>query len=160
MFIQTHKPSRISKHLINVKRIWADNNRHSKMTMRNNIFINHRHTQHCGIMIYWFSLYLLIILMYLCTPSRPIIKRFIGKNRNRLCGDHLLVTTEPVIVKMYRKTLVNSGFYKKKLDTRFDTHRIKTGVQFWQIYRSWIQCTMFWRHGALFYGFRFDAPGQ
>ena len=30
-----------------------------------------------------------------------------------------------------RKTLANRGFYKKKLDTRFDTHCIKTGVQLW-----------------------------
>nr|DAG53145.1 MAG TPA: hypothetical protein [Caudoviricetes sp.] len=27
------------------------------------------------------------------------------------------------------KTLANRGFCKKKLDTRFDTHCIKTGVQ-------------------------------
>ena len=26
--------------------------------------------------------------------------------------------------------------------------------------RSWIQCTMLCRRGALFYGFRFEAPGQ
>ena len=30
------------------------------------------------------------------------------------------------------KILVNQGFYKMKLDTRFDTHCIKTGVQLWQ----------------------------
>lgn len=29
------------------------------------------------------------------------------------------------------KTLANRGFWKKKLDTRFDTHCIKTGVQLW-----------------------------
>ena len=29
------------------------------------------------------------------------------------------------------KTLVNRDFCKKKLDTRFDTHCIKTGVQLW-----------------------------
>ena len=29
------------------------------------------------------------------------------------------------------KTLANRGFCKKKLDTRFDTHCIKTGVQLW-----------------------------
>ena len=41
------------------------------------------------------------------------------------------ITVEPVIVKRYRKTLANRGFCKKKLDTRFDTHCIKTGVQLW-----------------------------
>ena len=29
----------------------------------------------------------------------------------------------------------------------------------WHTYRSWIQCTMFWRHGALLYGFSFDCTG-
>ena len=56
---------------------------------------------------------------------------FIRKNKNRLHGDHFRITVEPVIVKRYRKTLANRGFYKKKLDTRFDTYCIKTGVQLW-----------------------------
>ena len=64
------------------------------------------------------------------TP-RPKIKKFIDKNANRLYGDHSLVTIEPVIVKRYMKTLANRGFYKKKPDTCFDTHCIKTDVRFW-----------------------------
>ena len=48
-----------------------------------------------------------------------------------LHGDHFRITVEPVIVKRYRKALVNRDFYKKKLDTRFDTRRIKIGVQLW-----------------------------
>ena len=67
--------------------------------------------------------------LWLSTLSRPFIKRFIHKNR--LYGEHFRITVEPVIVKRYRKTLVNRDFYKKKLDTRFDTHCIKTGVQLW-----------------------------
>lgn len=41
-------------------------------------------------------------------------------------------------------------------------HRLPNGqaVQIWQIYRSWIPCTMLGRHGALIYGFDFDALGQ
>ena len=35
----------------------------------------------------------------------------------------------PIIVKRDRKTHVNRGFCKKKLDTRFDTYRIKIGVR-------------------------------
>ena len=31
---------------------------------------------------------------------------------------------------------------------------------FWQIYRSWIQCTMLCGRGALFYGFCFDGLGH
>ena len=54
-----------------------------------------------------------------------------GVKQKRLHGDHFRITVEPVIVKKYRKTLVNRGFCKKKLDTRFDTHCIKTGVQLW-----------------------------
>ena len=73
----------------------------------------------------------LLTLPGLCTPSRPFIKMFIRKNKNRLHGDHFRITVEPVIVKRYRKTLANRGFYKKKLDTRFDTYCIKTGVQLW-----------------------------
>lgn len=30
----------------------------------------------------------------------------------------------------------------------------------WQIYRSWIQCTMLCRRGALFYGVCFDGLGH
>ena len=73
-----------------------------------------------------------LFLFGLCTPSRPFIKKFIRKNKNRLHGDHFRITVEPVIVKRYRKTLANRGFCKKKLDTRFDTHCIKTGVQLWR----------------------------
>ena len=54
-----------------------------------------------------------------------------GKNEKRLYGNHSSVTIESAFVKRYMKTLANRGFYKKKLDTRFDTHRIKTGVQLW-----------------------------
>jgi|GEM_PF-1924958 len=64
------------------------------------------------------------------TP-RPIIKKYIGKNAKRLCGDHSSVTVEPAFVKRYMKTLANRDFCKKKLDTRFDTYCIKTGVQLW-----------------------------
>ena len=66
-----------------------------------------------------------------CTPHRPFVKWYRGVKRKRLHGDHFRITVEPVIVKRYRKTLVNRGFCKKKLDTRFDTHCIKTGVQLW-----------------------------
>ena len=66
-----------------------------------------------------------------CTPHRPFVKWYRGVKRKRLHGDHFRITVEPVIVKKYRKTLVNRGFCKKKLDTRFDTHCIKTGVQLW-----------------------------
>ena len=58
-----------------------------------------------------------------------IIKKFVRKNTKRLYGDHSSVTIEPAFVKRYGKTLANRGFYKKKLDTRFDTHCIKIGVQ-------------------------------
>ena len=34
------------------------------------------------------------------------------------------------------KTLANRDFCKKKLDTRFDTHCIKTGVQLWRRVRD------------------------
>lgn len=66
-----------------------------------------------------------------CTPHRPFVKWYRGVKRKRLHSDHFRITVEPVIVKKYRKTLVNRGFCKKKLDTRFDTHCIKTGVQLW-----------------------------
>lgn len=46
---------------------------------------------------------------------------------------------------------------RKKKERR---HCINIGVLWWQIYCSWIQCTMFWWHGALFCGFNFDAAGQ
>ena len=39
---------------------------------------------------------------------------------------------ELVYIKIYRKTIVNQGFFKSKLDTGRDTHCIKTGVQLWQ----------------------------
>ena len=71
-----------------------------------------------------------------CTPHRPFVKWYRGVKRKRLYGDHFRITVEPVIVKRYRKTLANRGFYKKKLDTRFDTHCIKTGVQFWWGWRG------------------------
>ena len=58
-------------------------------------------------------------------------KRYREEKRKRLHGDHFGITVEPVIVKKCVKTLANRGFCKKKLDTRFDTHCIKTGVQFW-----------------------------
>ena len=66
-----------------------------------------------------------------CTPHRPFVKWYRGVKRKRLHGDHFRITVEPVVVKRYRKTLANRGFCKKKLDTRFDTHCIKTGVQLW-----------------------------
>ena len=34
-------------------------------------------------------------------------------------------------LKSIEKNLANRGFYKKKPDTRFDTHCIKIGVQLW-----------------------------
>ena len=71
-----------------------------------------------------------------CTPHRPFVKWYRGVKRKRLHGDHFRTTVEPVIVKRYRKTLANRGFCKKKLDTRFDTHCIKTGVQLWQGYKD------------------------
>ena len=48
------------------------------------------------------------------------------------CIKKVITAIEPVIVKKYQKNLVNQGLCKKKLDTRFDTHCIKTGVQLWQ----------------------------
>ena len=51
--------------------------------------------------------------------------------QKRLYGDRFSVTAEPIFVKRYMKAIANRGFEKKKLDTRFDTHRIKTGVQLW-----------------------------
>ena len=71
------------------------------------------------------------VLIKRCTPHRPFVKWYRGVKRKRLHGDHFRITVEPVIVKKYRKPLVNGGFCKKKLDTRFDTHCIKTGVQLW-----------------------------
>ena len=67
-----------------------------------------------------------------CTPHRPFVKWYRGVKQKSLHGDHFRTTVEPVIVKKYRKTLVNGGFCKKKLDTRFDTHCIKIGVQLWR----------------------------
>ena len=64
------------------------------------------------------------------TPQ-TFVKRFGGAKHYRLCSDRFRIAVEPVIVKRYRKILVNRGFYKKKLDTRFNTHCIKIGVQLW-----------------------------
>ena len=58
-------------------------------------------------------------------------KWYRGVKRKRLHGDRFRITVEPVIVKRHRKTLANRGLCKKKPDTRFDTHCIKTGVQLW-----------------------------
>lgn len=66
-----------------------------------------------------------------CTPHILFVKRYREGKRKRLHGDHFRITAEPVIVKCCAKTLVNRGFCKKKLDTRFDTHCIKTSVQLW-----------------------------
>ena len=74
---------------------------------------------------------LIIPLNPMHTHSRTIIKKYMGKNEKRLYGNHSSVTIEPAFVKRCMKTLANRGFYKKKLDTRFDTHCIKTGVQLW-----------------------------
>ena len=80
--------------------------------------------------------FLIIPFMAMHTLQTFFIKRFIRKNKNRLYGDHVSVTVEPAFVKWYRKILVNRGFCKKKLDTRFDTHCIKTGVQLWWAIRD------------------------
>ena len=66
-----------------------------------------------------------------CTPNRPFVKKYIQRKANKLCGDHFRITVEPVIIKRYRRTLVNRDFYKKKPSTRFDTHGIETGVRLW-----------------------------
>ena len=66
-----------------------------------------------------------------CTPHRPFVKRYSGAKHNRLYSDRFRIVVEPIIVKRYRKTLANRDFYKKKLDTRFDTNCIKIGVQLW-----------------------------
>ena len=71
-----------------------------------------------------------------CTPHRPFVKWYRGVKRKRLHGDPFRITVEPVIVKKYRKTLANRGFCKKKLDTHFNTHCIKTGVQLWSEWRD------------------------
>lgn len=62
-----------------------------------------------------------------CTPHRPFVKWYRGVKQKRLHGDHFRTTVAPVIVKKYRKTLVNGGFCKKKLDTHSDT----------QMYQNW-----------------------
>ena len=51
--------------------------------------------------------------------------------RNRLHGDQFVITVESVIVKRYKKTPTNKGFYKKKLHTHLIRHCIKMGVQLW-----------------------------
>ena len=63
--------------------------------------------------------------------SPPIVKRFKGKNKSRLCGTRFRAATEPVIVKTHRESPANQEFYKKKTDTGRDTHRIKIGVRLW-----------------------------
>ena len=74
----------------------------------------------------------------MCTPllpkmhtPQPFVKRCYGRKRKRLRSDRFRSTAEPYIVKKYRKSLVNQGLYKKKLDTNQDTHCIKIGVQLW-----------------------------
>ena len=66
-----------------------------------------------------------------CTPHRSFVKLYRGIKRNRLYSDNFRITVAPVIVKRYRISLANRDFYKKELDTSFDTHCIKTGVQLW-----------------------------
>lgn len=72
----------------------------------------------------------------MCTPllpkmhtPRPFVKRCYGRKCKKLCGNRFRSTAEPYIVKKCRKSLVNQGLYKKKLDTNQDTHCIKIGVQ-------------------------------
>ena len=74
----------------------------------------------------------------MCTPllpkmhtPRPFVKRCYGRKCKKICGNRFRSTAEPYIVKKYRKSLVNQGLYKKKLDTNHDTHCIKIGVQLW-----------------------------
>lgn len=74
----------------------------------------------------------------MCTPllpkmhtPQPFVKRCYGRKRKRLRSDRFRSTAEPYIVKKYRKSLVNQGLCKKKLDTNQDTHCIKIGVQLW-----------------------------
>lgn len=47
-----------------------------------------------------------------------------------LMGDSTALASA-IVRCCHRKNLVNKGFCKKKLDTCFDTHCIKTGVQLW-----------------------------
>ena len=54
----------------------------------------------------------------------------------------------------------NSQFSREFDEKVKDRKRLVYGLFSWQIYCSWIQCTMFWWHGALFCGFNFDAAGQ
>ena len=70
----------------------------------------------------------LYALFRLCTPSGSIIKSSYVKAKKAL-RQPFTVTVEPAFVKWYRKALANRGFCKKKPDTRFDTHCIKTGVR-------------------------------
>ena len=74
----------------------------------------------------------------MCTPllpkmhtPRPFVKRCYGRKCKKLCSNRFQSTAEPYIVKKCRKSLVNQGLYKKKLDTNQDTHCIKIGVQLW-----------------------------
>ena len=52
-------------------------------------------------------------------------------NINRFYSGRVGIAAEHMIVKMYRKTPAYRDLCKKKPDTRFDTHCIKTGVQLW-----------------------------
>ena len=79
----------------------------------------------------------------MCTPllpkmhtPQPFVKRCYGRKRKRLRSDRFRSTAEPYIVKKYRKSLVNQGLCKKKLDTNQDTHCIKIGVQLWRSRRD------------------------
>ena len=64
----------------------------------------------------------------------------------------------PIGVKMGSKQVLRNckAMWKVRRTTVFQS---KYGG-FMATYRSWIQCTMFWRHGALLYRFSFDALGQ
>ena len=44
-----------------------------------------------------------------------------------------------------------------RIKNRVATGEIPNDHSIWQIYRSWIQCTMLCRRGALLLGFNFDA---
>lgn len=77
-------------------------------------------------------------IIKMCTPllpkmhtPRPFVKRCYGRKCKKLCGNRFRSTAEPYIVKKYRKSLINQGLCKKKLNTNQDTHCIKIGVQLW-----------------------------
>ena len=52
-------------------------------------------------------------------------------NINRFYSGRVGIAAEHMIVKMYRKTPAYRDLCKKKPDTRFDTHCIKTSVRLW-----------------------------